>query len=54
MAYQDRNRDFPSRQMYDAVCSECGQKCQVPFEPKEDRPVFCRDCYQKKRQERNR
>ncbi len=35
------------RQMYDAVCSACGATCQVPFQPREDRPVYCSDCFRK-------
>jgi CxxC-x17-CxxC domain-containing protein len=34
-----------SRQMYPAVCAECGQQTEVPFEPRGDRPVYCRSCY---------
>ncbi|MFH1221687.1 MAG: CxxC-x17-CxxC domain-containing protein [Candidatus Micrarchaeota archaeon] len=49
---RDRNRGGGGgfggdRKMYDATCSDCGQACQVPFEPKEGRPVYCRDCYKK-------
>lgn len=33
------------KQMHDAVCSDCGADCQVPFEPSGDRPVLCRDCF---------
>ena len=33
------------RQMYPAVCAECGVETEVPFEPREGRPVYCRDCY---------
>jgi len=33
------------RQMYDAVCSGCGKETQVPFQPRGDKPVYCRDCY---------
>lgn len=33
------------RQMYPAVCADCGKETMVPFEPKEGRPVYCRDCY---------
>jgi CxxC-x17-CxxC domain-containing protein len=33
------------RQMYDAVCASCGKDCQVPFEPRNGRPVYCSDCY---------
>lgn len=35
--------------MYDAVCSQCGAATKVPFKPTENKQVFCRDCYQKKR-----
>ncbi|MFC1487010.1 CxxC-x17-CxxC domain-containing protein [Thermoproteota archaeon] len=35
--------------MHDAVCAECGQKCQVPFKPDSSRPVYCRECYSKRR-----
>lgn len=37
------------RQMFDAVCAECGKTCKVPFEPRNDRPVYCSDCFSKKR-----
>ncbi len=37
------------RQMYDAVCASCGAQCQVPFEPRQGRPVYCSDCYSKMR-----
>lgn len=32
------------REMYPAVCSDCGVETQVPFKPIEGRPVYCRDC----------
>jgi CxxC-x17-CxxC domain-containing protein len=28
------------------ICAGCGQQTTVPFEPRGDRPVYCRDCYQ--------
>jgi len=37
------------RQMFPAVCAECGKDTQVPFEPREGRPVYCSDCYRKVR-----
>ena len=44
----DRGRGFGAdRPMFKATCSDCGKECEVPFEPKEGRPVYCRDCYQK-------
>jgi CxxC-x17-CxxC domain-containing protein len=33
------------RQMYPAVCSVCGKDCEVPFQPKGDRPVKCLECF---------
>ena len=44
--YGNRNS---RRQMYPAVCAECGKQTEVPFEPQGDRPVYCSDCYQKVR-----
>ena len=37
------------RQMFPAVCADCGKKTEVPFEPREGRPVYCSDCYRKVR-----
>lgn len=38
------------RSMWDAVCSVCGQKTQVPFEPDGTRPVYCQTCLSEIRQ----
>ena len=35
------------REMHPAVCATCGTNTQVPFEPREGRPVYCSDCYSK-------
>jgi CxxC-x17-CxxC domain-containing protein len=37
------------RQMYPAVCSQCGKETEVPFEPRNDKPVYCRECFQDRR-----
>ncbi|MFC1595276.1 CxxC-x17-CxxC domain-containing protein [Patescibacteria group bacterium] len=43
-------RDFGGRsQMHDAICSNCNKKCQVPFRPTGEKPVFCSDCFDKER-----
>jgi CxxC-x17-CxxC domain-containing protein len=39
-----------TRQMFPAVCAQCGKDTQVPFEPRSERPVYCSDCYTKVRQ----
>jgi CxxC-x17-CxxC domain-containing protein len=38
---------FPEREMFPATCASCGKQTQIPFKPKEGRPIFCRDCFQK-------
>jgi CxxC-x17-CxxC domain-containing protein len=37
------------KKMYDVKCSECGKETTVPFKPDGQRPVFCKDCFRKKR-----
>jgi CxxC-x17-CxxC domain-containing protein len=39
---RDRDR---SVSMHPAVCSQCGKKCEVPFRPTGDKPVFCSECF---------
>ena len=34
------------REMFDAKCGDCGNATKVPFQPKQDRPVYCRECFQ--------
>lgn len=41
------NRHGGRPQLYDAICSNCGKECQVPFQPTGDKPVYCRDCFAK-------
>ncbi len=43
------DRSSSRRQMFPAVCAQCGKDTEVPFEPREDRPVYCSDCYNKVR-----
>jgi CxxC-x17-CxxC domain-containing protein len=50
----DKERNF-ERKMHqgDWKCSECGAPItELPFEPAPDRPLYCRDCWKKKRDER--
>lgn len=35
--------------MHKATCSECGKQCEVPFRPTGEKPVFCNDCFNKRR-----
>ena len=44
----NRNGGFAQRserKLYSAICAECGVKTQVPFRPNNDKPVYCRECF---------
>ena len=34
-----------AREMFQATCSQCGNVAEVPFQPRGDKPVYCRDCF---------
>ncbi|OGI01082.1 MAG: hypothetical protein A2Y25_04910 [Candidatus Melainabacteria bacterium GWF2_37_15] len=36
---------YNNKPKYQVICSACGCETTVPFEPKNDRPVYCSDCY---------
>ncbi len=48
-AKQDDLREF-----HKVNCSQCGGTATVPFIPQNDKPVYCRDCFQSKRNSNNR
>jgi CxxC-x17-CxxC domain-containing protein len=37
------------REMFQATCSSCGKVAEVPFQPRGDKPVYCRDCFASRR-----
>lgn len=42
--------DEPRRErlkMYSITCDKCGRESEVPFKPSGDKPVYCRDCFNK-------
>ena len=39
------------RVYHSCVCMECGAEAKVPFVPSGDRPVYCRDCFNTKKEE---
>ncbi|MBI2449597.1 DNA-directed RNA polymerase [Candidatus Pacearchaeota archaeon] len=41
-------RRFPP-EMTKIKCSECGKEAEVPFKPREGSPVYCRECFMKKK-----
>ena len=41
---RDRGGDR-DRQMHPATCDECGKRCEVPFKPTGDKPIYCNECF---------
>ena len=50
--YDENDDDFEKseQEMHKAICASCNKECEVPFEPKEDRPVYCKECYSKQKE----
>lgn len=34
------------REMFTAICADCGEEAIVPFKPKNDKPVYCSNCFE--------
>ncbi len=49
---RERSYGKGSQTMYKAKCSNCGEETEVPFKPDPDRPVYCRECYAKRKPKR--
>ena len=51
--YEDRGNsrsgNSEERQMFDAVCDNCGNTCKVPFRPSGDKPIYCSNCFGEKK-----
>jgi len=42
-----RDRERRPLEMHEATCAKCGKQCEVPFKPTGNKPVYCRDCFNK-------
>ncbi|MDR0197585.1 MAG: zinc-ribbon domain containing protein [Oscillospiraceae bacterium] len=39
-----------SREPFIAVCAECGGEARLPFKPRDERPVYCSECFANRRE----
>lgn len=37
------------RTLYEAICADCHKVCEVPFRPSENRPVYCKECFARRK-----
>ena len=43
----DRPERSSRLEMFEVTCDKCKRRCEVPFKPSGERPVYCRDCFRK-------
>ena len=46
-----KNAGREPKEMFTTVCANCGKEAKVPFQPSNDRPVYCSDCYAEMKQQ---
>jgi len=46
---QRQNERFRERVMHKAICADCRKQCEVPFRPSQDRPVYCQECFSRRK-----
>ena len=42
---RDSGKRSFEKQMHEVTCDKCGKRCEVPFKPSGDKPVYCSDCF---------
>ncbi|MEK6732580.1 MAG: CxxC-x17-CxxC domain-containing protein [Candidatus Omnitrophota bacterium] len=45
----ERDNNFRERNFTQVICSDCNKECEVPFKPSGDRPVYCKECFAKRK-----
>ena len=47
---RDQGNSYSERRFTKAICADCHKECEVPFKPTGDRPVYCQDCFSRRKQ----
>lgn len=47
--HNHQNHRPKERQMYQTICADCQKECEVPFKPTGDRPIYCKECFTRRR-----
>lgn len=45
--------DYRQRNMFKVICADCNKECEIPFKPRPDRPVYCRECFSRRKNTSN-
>ncbi len=46
-----RNASRAPREYFTTVCAQCGSEARVTFQPSNDRPVYCSDCFEQRKKD---
>lgn len=46
---QGQSHERRERVLHKAVCADCHKDCEVPFKPTGERPVYCKECFSKRK-----
>ncbi len=46
---QGHGHERRERVLHKAVCADCHKDCEVPFKPTGERPVYCKECFSKRK-----
>ncbi len=44
-----QENNYRERVLHKAICADCNKECEVPFKPTGDRPVYCKECFSKRK-----
>lgn len=44
-----QDNSYRERVLHKAICADCKKECEVPFKPSGERPVYCKECFSKRR-----
>ena len=42
---RNSSNSYSETQMHPVTCANCGKRCEVPFKPSGNKPVYCSDCF---------
>ncbi len=48
-APQGQRPNRRERILHKAVCADCKKDCEIPFKPTGERPVYCKECFSKRK-----
>lgn len=47
--HRSQGNNYAQRVMHKAICADCRKECEVPFKPTGERPVYCKECFSKRK-----